>query len=251
MFWGAPLLAREFEARTHQLAWTQSVTRTRWLAVRLAVVGGVALAVTAVYSLAFTWWSGPRDRLGSRISPPAFEQRGIVPIAYVAFALLLGVVVGAVIRRVVPATAVTLLVLVVTVFSVQSWVRPHLFEPVEYRYPTYSFYGDEPAARMDTDRGWLQSNRTIDRDGNVVSSAAELADRKAAQLCDIPLSELEGPDGKRLLDACGERLGLVDVTDVHPASRFWALQAAEFALFMGLAAALGGFSFWWVRRGSG
>ena len=32
LFWGAPLLAREFEAGTHSLAWTQGVTRRRWLA---------------------------------------------------------------------------------------------------------------------------------------------------------------------------------------------------------------------------
>ena len=28
-FWGAPMVARELEAGTHRLAWTQSVTRTR------------------------------------------------------------------------------------------------------------------------------------------------------------------------------------------------------------------------------
>ena len=31
VFWGAPLLAREFEAGTHNLAWTQGVTRRGWL----------------------------------------------------------------------------------------------------------------------------------------------------------------------------------------------------------------------------
>src|SRR6202035_534493 len=31
MFWGAPLLARELESGTYRLAWTQSVTRRRWL----------------------------------------------------------------------------------------------------------------------------------------------------------------------------------------------------------------------------
>lgn len=251
MFWGAPLLAREYESRTSQLAWTQSVTRTRWLAVRLAVVGGIAVVLTAVYSLAFTWWSGPRDRLGSRISPPTFEQRGIVPIAYVVFALVLGVAVGAVIRRVVPATAVTLLLLVVTVFGAQQWVRPHLLDPAEIRSPTYTFYADEPPSRIAIDNGWLLSNRTLDRDGNVVSPAGELADARAAEICGFTMADLVGEDGKRILDECGERLGLVDVAEVHPASRFWALQAAEAALFLGLAAVLGLFSFWWVRRASG
>ena len=31
LFWGAPLLAREFETGTHNLAWTQGVTRRGWL----------------------------------------------------------------------------------------------------------------------------------------------------------------------------------------------------------------------------
>ena len=35
LFWGAPLIAHELETGTSALAWTQSVTRTRRLAVRL------------------------------------------------------------------------------------------------------------------------------------------------------------------------------------------------------------------------
>ena len=42
MFWGAPLLAREYESGTHHLAWTQSVSRTRWLATKLVVVGALS-----------------------------------------------------------------------------------------------------------------------------------------------------------------------------------------------------------------
>ena len=37
VFFGAPLVARELEAGTYRLAWTQSVTRVRWLAVKLAL----------------------------------------------------------------------------------------------------------------------------------------------------------------------------------------------------------------------
>ena len=32
IFWGAPLVARELENGTFRLVWTQSVSRTRWLA---------------------------------------------------------------------------------------------------------------------------------------------------------------------------------------------------------------------------
>src|SRR4051794_38498547 len=31
IFWGAPLVARELETSTYRLAWTQSVSRSRWL----------------------------------------------------------------------------------------------------------------------------------------------------------------------------------------------------------------------------
>jgi ABC-type transport system involved in multi-copper enzyme maturation permease subunit len=39
LFWGAPLIARELETGTAALAWNQSVTRTRWLALALALAG--------------------------------------------------------------------------------------------------------------------------------------------------------------------------------------------------------------------
>src|SRR5260370_10899396 len=51
LFWGAPLLATEFEDGTHGLAWTQGVTRGRWLsrivawALLAAGVWGGALAM--------------------------------------------------------------------------------------------------------------------------------------------------------------------------------------------------------------
>ena len=51
LFWGAPLIARELETGTAALAWNQSVTRTRWLAVKLAIGGLTAMAVTEALSL--------------------------------------------------------------------------------------------------------------------------------------------------------------------------------------------------------
>src|SRR5262249_59754267 len=46
VFWGAPLITRELEANTFRLAWTQSVTRSRWIAVKLGTIG-LATMVTA------------------------------------------------------------------------------------------------------------------------------------------------------------------------------------------------------------
>ena len=38
------------------MAWTQSVTRTRWLAVKLAVVGAGSVLAAGLLSLMVTWW---------------------------------------------------------------------------------------------------------------------------------------------------------------------------------------------------
>ena len=62
VFWGAPLVARELEAGTHRLVWTQSVTRTRWLATKLAVTGLTAMAATGLLSLILNWWAHSLDQ---------------------------------------------------------------------------------------------------------------------------------------------------------------------------------------------
>jgi hypothetical protein len=98
-FWGAPLVARELEAGTHRLVWTQSVTRRRWLATRLGLALLTAAVVMGVLALAVTWWAAPLDGLQSdtrgslpaRLTPVVFGMRGIVPVAYGVFAVALGV----------------------------------------------------------------------------------------------------------------------------------------------------------------
>ena len=59
IFWGAPLIARELETGTCRLAWNQSITRTRWLTVKLVLIGVAAMAVTEAFSLLQTWWTAP------------------------------------------------------------------------------------------------------------------------------------------------------------------------------------------------
>ena len=130
IFWGAPLVARELEAGTYRLAWTQSVTRTRWFAVKVALIGLASIAVAGLLSLMVTWWSSPLDHLNmNRFTPGVFDERGIVPIGYAAFALALGLTAGTLIRRTVPAMAATLVTFVGARLAVTYWIRPHLMTP--------------------------------------------------------------------------------------------------------------------------
>jgi ABC-type transport system involved in multi-copper enzyme maturation permease subunit len=46
IFWGAPVVAREFDTGTYRLAWTQSASRTRWLTAKV-LVGGLASVITS------------------------------------------------------------------------------------------------------------------------------------------------------------------------------------------------------------
>jgi hypothetical protein len=135
-FWAAPLLTREFEAGTFQLAWTQSVTRTRWLAAKLGVGALAAMATAGLLSLLLTWWSGPIDTAAPfdkgnsvtflRLGFVLFPTRGIAPLGYAAFAFALGVTAGVLIRRTVPAMAATFLFIQI---AWPIWVRPHLIPP--------------------------------------------------------------------------------------------------------------------------
>jgi hypothetical protein len=128
VFWGAPLLTRELETGTYRLAWTQSVSRSRWLVTKLAVVGLAAVTLAGLLTLTITWWYRALDLVGTN-PYDVFDRRDIAPIGYAAFAFASGALIGAVIRRTLPAMASALVVYVVVRIATTFWVRPHLLSP--------------------------------------------------------------------------------------------------------------------------
>lgn len=110
ILWGAPLVAREFEASSQDFTWTQGITRRRWVLTNL----GWALFAAAVWGGAlaalFTWWRGPDNALDGPVKFIYFDVQGVAPIAYTVFAMALGIAAGAHFRRVVPAITTTLVV---------------------------------------------------------------------------------------------------------------------------------------------
>jgi hypothetical protein len=84
LFWGAPLLAREFETGTYQLAWTQSVSRSRWLITKLALGTAATVAIAGLLTLTITWWYTSRDEVGGANPYGVLDRRDIAPIAYAA-----------------------------------------------------------------------------------------------------------------------------------------------------------------------
>jgi ABC-type transport system involved in multi-copper enzyme maturation permease subunit len=141
ILWGAPLVAREFEASTEDFAWTQGVTRGRWILTNL----GWALLAAAVWGGAlaalFTWWRGPDNAVDGPVKFIYFDVQGVAPIAYTVFAMALGIAAGALFRRVVPAITTTLVVFLAVRIVTALYFRP-LFAVSQYVSPRA--HGDTP-----------------------------------------------------------------------------------------------------------
>ncbi len=237
-FWGAPMIAGELEAHTHRLAWTQSITRDRWLAVKLALTAAVSVAIVGLLAAVFTWWSAPIDATAaSRISPANFAQRGFIPIGYTIFALALGVLIGAIARRTLPAMAATLLAFLVVRLAIQKLVRAHL---VSVTIISTDPFGPGPRA------AWALSTRTVDAAGHPVSGQ-DLESHLVA-VCHITRATAAVD---RALASCAHGIGVHNLTQAIPSSSFWQLQASELVIFLAVAAAVVAATFWWIRHRTG
>jgi hypothetical protein len=248
LFWGAPLVARELEAGTHRLAWTQSVTRTRWIATKLVVVGGAAAVTAGALSWAVTSWGQHIDDTKYyRITPLVFGGRGVIPIGYALFAFTLGVSLGMLIRRVVPAMAATLAIYVAAVASMPLWIRAHL-APAAHSTPALDItkvqgFGIAGHGVMTVVGGldaapsqaWVLSNHTITSTGQIFTGPVN------PQYC----NPTQGPEA--CLHWVGT-LGLHQQLTYQPANHFWPLQWTETGIFTVLAVLLAGFSIWWTCR---
>jgi len=156
VFLGAPLLARELEQGTHQLVWTQSITRTRWVTIRLLLAGLIALAGAQAVSMVITFWRAPLDQLTGRFDPGAYSLEGIVPTAYALFAFTVGTAAGVVIRRTVPAMAVTLGVYLAVRITLEDLARPR-FLPAQ----TITYLDKPPAQTPSGSAGdWILDTQT-------------------------------------------------------------------------------------------
>ena len=260
VFWGAPLIARELETGTSRLTWNQSVTRARWLTVKLALTGAAALAVTEGFSLLQAWWAAPISRAvdlggsvsvfsGSRFSPLTFATGGIAPLGYAAFGFALGVTAGLLIRRTVPAMALTLAIFVAVQIVMPLWIRPHLLPAdqttaaIAATQPAFRDLGGPlaPAATAvpGQPEAWILSSAPVDAAGQLVAALPAACTQAAGS---VPLE----PGGDVLRCLAGD--GIRETVSYQPASRYWPLQAAETGIFLALALGLAGFSFWWLDR---
>ena len=263
IFWGAPLIAGELERGTHYMVWTQSVSRIRWLAVKLAGTALAAVITAGLLSLLITWWASPLDAVaGDRWGTRAFNARDVTPLGYALFAFALGVTAGLLVRRTLPAMAATLAIFIVVQVLVTAVLRPNLLPATTATVPINQATMSQAVRfdRSDTVTGpvvidlpsptgaWaLSQSPALNSAGRPIQTS-EILNCWSRTVNQAPAAAKGQSPGFGALGACLAPLDLhVDLT-YQPASRYWQLQWIETAVYAALAALLAAVCFSRIRR---
>jgi ABC-type transport system involved in multi-copper enzyme maturation permease subunit len=217
MFAGAPLVSRELEQHTFRYAWTQGVSRSHWLRSKVLLLGSAVLVLSTLYSGVHMSWFGPMvPEMGwFRF----FNQSVLVFPASCLFTFGLGVAAGTLLKRTVPAMAVTLFS-GAAVFVVVSWLlRPNYMEPMTLTRPMEPIGGQgESAGRLNGSYNLGSVYR--DSAGNIGNSAGWREGEPAP----------------------------TQIVTYHPADRFWSFQFIEAGIYLALTIACLALAFYWLRR---
>jgi ABC-type transport system involved in multi-copper enzyme maturation permease subunit len=212
-FIGGPLVARELENGTQHLAWTQGVTRTRWLVMKLVLVVTPLVVVAALVGYLEVVLL---NVLGPQVNRwDVFDQQTPVVPAATLFALALGVAFGAIIRRSVPAMAATLVAFVIARVGIAELVRSHYVAPLMKTTHDLSALGTQ----SDPTAWWLGFPNYYDSSGHLLGNLIGLRGRPSYA-----------------------------IQYFQPGDRFWAFQTIESAILTGLALVILGFAVYWVTR---
>lgn len=235
-FWGAPLVARELEAGTHRLVWNQTVTRRRWLTIKLLSGVLAGATVTGTLSALLTWAASPFDQVaGDRFSALLFGTRNLAPVAYAVFAFTLGAVLGLTIRRTVPTMALTILVFTIVQFVVPSQLRPQFQAPVTTTRPmtadtlaSLTFLGADASIRgLQIPGAWVTST------SRMLTPTGQPVDQAQYNAC---------------LAACLPSLKLHVTVAYQPGTRYWTFQWLESTLYLCVSLLLAAFGLWRIQR---
>jgi hypothetical protein len=252
MFWAAPLISREYEAGTHPLAWTQSVSPLRWLTVKVVLIFGALGAVALLVGLLATWTLDPlTPAFGGRYNSTWFDTQGLVPVACMLFALAVGVATSALLRRTIPAMAVTLVVYAAARIPIH-WIRGRFWPTATQTYtvtgPTLLQHPTRPLPSVYLSTlapgDWIQTVTITDSEGRHYASSGSSLDvlsRYCSGLQPGSASSDPAPPDPTLVAACRPsvaHLSLHETITYQTAGHFWPIQAVETVIFLALSAVL-------------
>lgn len=210
----------DLEHGTYRLAWTQSITRRRWLLGKLGMLTAAALVAAAAMIALFTWWRSSSIHLDGRLATENYDFTGTVVLGYTLFALALALALGAIWRRAAASLTVAFVGYFVVRIFVDYKVRNHLVAPLKATFkgarpPSYLYNADILSMH-----GNLHGRQVIGGGGFFFGGTKEAA----------------APNMRNI----------VFHVVYQPQSHFWPLQLTETGLFVGLAAALFAFAAWWT-----
>ena len=124
----------DLEHGTYRLAWTQSITRGRWLLGKLGLPVVAAVLAAGALTLLFTWWRAPSVHIDGRLETGNYDTTGTVVIGYTLFALALALALGAIWRRAAASLTVAFVGYFAVRIFVDYWLRDHLVAPLKATY---------------------------------------------------------------------------------------------------------------------
>jgi ABC-type transport system involved in multi-copper enzyme maturation permease subunit len=243
VFIGAPLFARELEQGTHVLAFTQSVSRTRWMSSKLVIALAPALVVLVVLQFLVSWWLSAAGTLGpsknGAFTALNFGIGHVSPVGYALFAFALGTFLGVVSRRTLVAMTAGLGAFVVVRFALSGLVdRLVPAQRVEVA-PDKQLTVHEDGSLV-IDYGWL------DTAGQPV---AEDKVSTLLQACKKTPSGAGTPESQQEYLACLPKSGLAkQYADFIPQSQAWQVHLIDASIFCALAVLLLVGTTWALRR---
>jgi hypothetical protein len=245
---GAPLVAGEFDQHTNRLAWTQGISRTKWLVSKWLTVLVVLLLMAMLLALVAQWWVGRTYEqlpfqlvqtvgvgLVGRIQPQFFPITGPAAVGYTAFAFSLGVGFGVVVRKVSWAITGTVVVYTLVALLMVSVVRPNLASKV------FVPAGNATALSETEPGAWNFGIAYVYAPG-----APNIANRPSASA----VAQHCGYSYDAGYSECLQVHGVEQGTYFQPRSHYWQLQWWESAILVGASVLLLGVAIAGVRRWS-
>ena len=247
-FVGVPVLARELETGTFRYAWTLGVGRRRWTLAKLVPLAVTVTVAAGLFSLLFSWYYQPLFADGNSIplNPGLFGLRGVAYAAWTLAGFAIGALVGLLIRRVVPAIAVTLVVCFGLTLSTGLYLQPHYMTPLVGKNLA------SPPVSAWVISGWWT------KDGTTVSQSAmnQVEDTLFRQVMTATVPKnvnnddikfYKGPANSQVMNYLLHH-GYAKWTSYQPASRFWPFQWIEGGWLLALSVLLLAATVWLVDR---
>ena len=190
-------------------------------------------------------------RINGHLFDPSWEMHDVtleeIVLAYMAFALALGVAAGAITRHTIPAMVATLIGYLGVRDVIANLVRPYYLPP--YSSGTFDPYVTTPKT-LPGNQDWITAVTWTDHAGHFISN------NQIGQACNAPVPTLGIPLPLRIplplnfprSFNCTSAHGWLQTITWQPVDRAWLFQGIESAIFFGLAAGLLALAYWWIRE---